>query len=174
MRMVGGTLGWMREFFGVERSGTQKISCSILQGNRKTEKAPCFRSSGTRVACLATQERCRRAARKRGVRSAPVFGFPPLCGVARGLPLAGGDGGNAPRHPASGMEARKGGDAAGGSVHDSPAAFGGTPAPLTRKKARPLRPDLARYCCWKKSGGIFLPSIRRAMASRMRGCSLSR
>ena len=26
------------------------------------------------------------------------------------------------------MEARKGGDAAGGSVHDSPAAFGGTPA----------------------------------------------
>lgn len=88
--------------------------------------------------------------------------------------FAGGDGGKAPRHPAIGMEARKGGDAAGGSVHDSPAAFGGTPAPLTRKKARPLRPDLARYCCWKKSGGIFLPSIRRAMASRMRGCSLSR
>lgn len=132
MRVGGGPLGWMREFFGVERSGTQKISCSILQGNRKTEKAPRFRSSGTRVACLATQERCRRAARKRGVRSAPVFGFPPLCGVARGLPLAGGDGGNAPRHPASGMEARKGGDAAGGSVHDSPAASGGSPAHLPR------------------------------------------
>ena len=33
-----------------------------------------------------------------------------------------------PDTPAIGMEARKGGDAAGGSVHDSPAAFGGTPA----------------------------------------------
>ena len=134
----------------------QKISRSILQGNRKTEKAPCFRSSGTRVACLATQERRRRAAWKRGGRSAPVFGFPPLRGVkgaqplgggagwrsvksfrfpgvARGLvPLAGGDGGKAPRHPAIGMEARKGGDAAGGSVHDSPAASGGSPAHLPR------------------------------------------
>ena len=118
----------------MERSGMQKISRSILQGNRTAEKAPCFRSSGTRIACIATQERRRRTAWKRGGRSAPVFGFPPLCGVARGLPLAGGDGGNAPRHPASGMEARKGGDAGGGSVHDSPAASGGSPAPLPHPK----------------------------------------
>ena len=139
LRVVGGTLGWMREFFGAERSGMQKISRSILQGNRKTEKAPCFRSSGTRVACLATQERRRRAAWKRGGRSAPVFGFPPLCGVARGLPLAGGDGGKAPRHPAIGMEARKGGDAAGGSVHDSPAASGGSPVKLRFDSQKNIR-----------------------------------
>ena len=67
-----------------------------------------------------------------GMAVSSIFRFP---GVARGLvPLAGGDGGNAPRHPAIGMEARKGGDAGGGSVHDSPAASGGSPAPLPHPK----------------------------------------
>ena len=76
----------------MERSGMQKISRSILQGNRTAEKAPCFRSSGTRIACIATQERRRRTAWKRGGRSAPVFGFPPLCGVKGAQPLGGGVG----------------------------------------------------------------------------------
>jgi len=46
--------------------------------------APCFRSSGTRVVCLATKERRRRAAWKGGGRSAPVFGFLPLPRGLRG------------------------------------------------------------------------------------------
>lgn len=66
-----------------------------------------------------------------------IFRFP---GVARGLvPLAGGDGGKAPRHPAIGMEARKGGDAAGGSVHDSPAASGGSPVKLRFDSQKNIR-----------------------------------
>ena len=51
--------------------------------------------------------------------------FPGLQGGSS--PLLGAMGAKPPDTPAIGMEARKGGDAAGGSVHDSPAASGGSP-----------------------------------------------